>query len=203
MLVADPVPAALRRSSIVCPVCGLLYLRGDKTDESNHRRFHNRFFNGPPIPRLKSLATLQEADRTIVYVNQSSPQPAQALVCAAVERAASDLGEALPLPSHWKCYFVQQGRTAAGFALVQNAVVAYLQADPARKIPCPIGVLRLWVAATHRLRGIATAAVDAARHNEPGMIPRCRVAFSEPTDAGLAFATKYCGTAPFVFDIDV
>jgi pyridoxine/pyridoxamine 5'-phosphate oxidase len=146
---------------------------------------------------------LQEADKTIIYVDDSSPQRARDLVRAAIERAASDLGEAPPLPSHWKCYFVQQGRAAAGFALVRNDVVAYLQSDPARKVSCPIGVLRLWVAAVHRRRGIATAAVDAARHNEPGMVPRCRVAFSEPTDAGLVFATKYCGTAPFVFDIEI
>jgi predicted acetyltransferase len=113
-----------------------------------------------------------------------------------------DLGDGPPFPREWTCYFIQGGRAVIGFALIQSDVHAYLPPRPAHRTVCSVGVLRLWVLAKHRRQGVATTAMDAARHHGGHAIPKCMVAFSEPTEAGLAFATQYCGTELFVFDID-
>jgi N-acetyltransferase len=193
--------ATLCTAPFVCPVCGLLYLRGDKPEESAHRRFHRRFLDGPPVT-ARRLTTLDEGGRTVIYADEASNRQSQAIVASAIARASRDLGDAPPLPPRWECYLVQQGAAVAGFALVQRGVRAYLAGRREHRALCPVGVLRLWVHAAHRRRGIATAAVDAARHHGGAAVPRCMVAFSEPTDAGLAFARAYAATDPFVFDIE-
>jgi hypothetical protein len=187
---------------MVCPICGLLYVHGDKTDESGHRRFHNRFLDGPQVTN-RQLSLIQESNRTVIYVDERSNRKSRDLVLSAISRAAMDLGEAPPFPPHWKCYLVRERKKVIGFALIQTDVSAYLPSNPKHCKTCPIGVLRLWVLGQHRRRGIATTAVDAARHHSLRSIPKCMVAFSEPTEAGLAFARHYCGTEPFLFDIEI
>jgi hypothetical protein len=180
----------------------MLYLHGDKSDESAHRRFHRRFLDGPAI-HASQLTTLQEGGKTVIYVDDTSPRKSQNLVTSAISRASLDLGDAPPLPRGWRCYLVRDGPGVVGFALVRRDVTAYLPSTPGHHAICPVGVLRLWVAGRHRRRGVATAAVDAARHDGLGAVPKCMVAFSEPTEAGMAFAAAYAGTEPFVFDIEL
>jgi N-acetyltransferase len=63
---------------------------------------------------------------------------------------------------------------------------------------CPskavLGIYQLWVHHKHRNRGIASVLVDVARKNMffgYSSIPVQLVAFSSPTESGLAFAQQY------------
>jgi len=58
-----------------------------------------------------------------------------------------------------------------------------------------LGVRLIWVHRSCRKKGLATSLVDALRLHAGGLggspIPAQEVAFSEPTEQGLAFATRY------------
>ena len=185
----------------LCPICGILYTVGDTNDMAMHRRYHERFLDGIPASRINKKDSFEMNGQTIIYVNEKSKQSLKHLVEKAIERAADDLGDAPPLPSQWKCYLMQIKNSIVGFVLIENDVDAYLESNPEKKVKCKLGVLRMWVVAKHRRNGVATTLVDAARHNESSVVAKCAVAFSEPTEAGYAFAHKYCGVEPFVFDI--
>jgi len=78
----------------------------------------------------------------------------------------------------------------------------------------PLGIAVVWVRRSERRRGLATSMVEAARHLAAGAAPGCKraaeltwaaapkvatalpVAFSQPTDLGMAFASSY--TTSFV-----
>ena len=190
-----------RVRAIVCPVCGMLYTAGDKSDVAKHRRYHDRFLDGVPVSRIDKRSCFEENGKTIIYVDEKSKASLQDLVHRAIKRAAEDLGDAPPLPSRWKCYLMQVKTSAVGFVLVENDVNSYLQSNPEKIIRSKVGILRMWVVARHRREGVATTLVDAARHREDGVVTKGSVAFSEPTDAGLAFARNYCGIEPLIFDI--
>lgn len=69
------------------------------------------------------------------------------------------------------------------------------------KISYPLcGIRRLWVAAKHRRRGVATALLDCVLKNLIYLthIPRSHVAFSEPTASGADFAVKFVGREDFI-----
>lgn len=57
-----------------------------------------------------------------------------------------------------------------------------------------IGVNRLWIHKSSRRCGIATRLLDIIRHHmrKDCVVPRERIAFSELTDDGEAFASKFC-----------
>jgi N-acetyltransferase len=63
-----------------------------------------------------------------------------------------------------------------------------------------MGVLRLWVTSSHRLKGIATCLLETARtHFVFGfVVPKSSIAFSDPTSDGRKFATKFCQTSEFL-----
>lgn len=57
------------------------------------------------------------------------------------------------------------------------------------------GVKIIWVAGSHRRRGIARKLLDAARRSLTfgHIIPKQQMVFSQPTADGFAFAKSYCG----------
>jgi hypothetical protein len=74
--------------------------------------------------------------------------------------------------------------------------------------PVMVSVDRVWTHSAHRRNGYATKLVDHIRKNfiQGITLRRCQVAFSLPTEAGMAFASKYCesafGSCPFVVNVD-
>lgn len=190
-----------RLGAVVCPVCNMVYTTGDKADMAKHKRYHNQFLDGVPVSRIDKRNCFEENGKTIICVDETSKPNLQDLVHRAIQRAADDLGDAPPMPPHWKCYLMQVKTSAVGFVLIENNVNSYISSNPQKIIPSKLGVLRMWVAAKHRRTGVATTLLDAARHHEVDTVAKVAVAFSEPTDAGLAFARKYCGVEPLVFDI--
>ena len=182
-----------------CPVCGMVYEKELSEDEISHKRFHDRYINGVYAPRVSKKEMIVESGHNIIFVSQNSNKKSIELVNKSITRAECDLGTAPPLPEKWKCYLAYESSSIIGFCVIENTVDAFLEKDPNRKVSCPIGVLRFWVSPKHRRKGIATIMVDAARHNEKNEIPKCMVAFSDPTVQGMLFAKKYCGNDPFIY----
>lgn len=66
--------------------------------------------------------------------------------------------------------------------------------------PVKCGVSRLWVAMTHRNKGIGTCLMNAMRSNfmYGHILSTHEIAFSAPTEAGKKFASKYTKTDEFL-----
>lgn len=76
----------------------------------------------------------------------------------------------------------------------------YAQMESSSSLPCTsicasskLGVRLIWVAPLSRRSGVAAMLVDAARlrFSLGAAVPRCEVAFSQPTSSGIAFALAY------------
>ena len=66
-----------------------------------------------------------------------------------------------------------------------------------------LGIAVLWTHPRVRHQGIATKLVDAARESVVFgiVVPKPKVAFSSPTEAGWEFAKNYCGgDRPMVYE---
>ena len=181
----------------------MLFQKGVHEDEVSHKRYHERFLEGVYAPRISKRHIISEGDINIVLVNEKSPSKMKKLVEQIIERSSCDLGEAPPLPKGWKCYLAYQKSFIIGYCLVESSVEGFLTEEPTRKVICPLGISRFWVSPKHRKKGVATLMVDSARHEEKANIPKCMVCFSEPTESGMSFAKKYCGTNPFVYFLKV
>lgn len=189
----------MRTQILSCSICGMVYKKGLKDDESSHKRFHDRYLNGIYAPRVSKKEMIIESGYSIISVSEKSSEKLIELVYKSIQRAECDLGTAPPLPQKWKCYMAYCSSSIIGFCIIENNVNAFIEKEPSRKVLCPIGILRFWVSPKNRRKGVATVMVDAARHNEEKEIPKCMVAFSEPTDQGMLFAKNYCGTDPFIY----
>ncbi|KAH0790345.1 N-acetyltransferase eco [Histomonas meleagridis] len=144
-----------------------------------------------------------EGDISVLQVNENSPNNVKKFVTQIIERSSNDLGESPPLPKGWTCYLALQKPFIIGYCLIERNVEGFLLEDSTRKVICPLGIARFWVSPKHRRKGVATLLVDAARQTEKSNIPKCMVCFSEPTDLGMSFAKKYCGTNPFVYCLKI
>lgn len=89
-----------------------------------------------------------------------------------------------------------EGRNPGGASLPDEVQVEGLPAESTQAGGAALGVVLLWTRRAERRRGLATALVDAARQHAAGVVaaplPLAKVAFSQPTDSGFAFARRYC-----------
>ncbi|GAB4832832.1 hypothetical protein Ancab_006847 [Ancistrocladus abbreviatus] len=67
-------------------------------------------------------------------------------------------------------------------------------------IPAVCGIRAIWVSPSNRRKGIATYLLDAVRRSfcVGSVLERSQVAFSQPTSAGRALASKFTGTGSFL-----
>lgn len=172
-----------------------------KEENRVHNRIHNKFLDGVRVRKITPEDTFEESGETIIFASNKSKRSLIRLTHTCIERAARDLGEAPPFPPSWKCYFLVRSSIIIGFSLIENNIESYIEDQPNDKVICPIGILRFWVVEKYRRQGLATILIDAARHHEEEVIPKTMVAFSEPTEDGMNFATHYCGTSPYIYEI--
>lgn len=73
-------------------------------------------------------------------------------------------------------------------------------ADKSRSVKACCGVRFVWVSSEHRRRGLATRLLDMARsHLVHGyVVPRCEMAFSQPTEEGVRLAQCYVQSKQFL-----
>ena len=183
----------------MCPICGVIFNKNNKSDITFHKRVHNDFLSGVISPKIKDSEKINIDGHEIICILPNSRAPLRNLVTKLLERASKDLGEAPSLPEKWKCYAEIKGKYAIGLLLIENNIIGTLKNGKTYK--CPIGILRMWVITKERRTGVCTAMLDAARNNESVIVPYCSIAFSDPTEDGLAFATSYCGAEPYIYHI--
>ena len=217
--------ASLRHVS--CATCGLVYAKGDPSDEKTHAKYHEKFIvdgaSGGMTLKLPTNArvvwTSDDGDVTCIILDEASK----------VERVARGVERELIMPENFVCS-TSGLKAFVCVAKKSNKVLAALFAEKisgafrtleesideakARStggggltVKCGIveekamcGVRAIWTHASARKKGYARAMLNAMRaHLVPGyVVPVKECAFTQPTEAGAALALRYCDDATFL-----
>ncbi|XP_030024132.2 N-acetyltransferase ESCO1 [Manduca sexta] len=196
-----------------CAECGTIYQIGDPQDEHDHLVHHDATdvlrFNG-----WKEECVVGRFG-TARCLRVRGGEPGWRKVDSILDRVVHPyLGyEGKLRGDHLHAYtaflYVDK-KQIVGCLIVEPKTRAYklVSSDPdccsVESYPVKCGVSRLWCHANHRRRGVATHLLDCARASflyGTALVPQ-DLAFSAPTPAGKAFATKYCGTENFYVYLD-
>jgi len=208
-----------------CVRCGLVYAKGDPSDERTHARYHDAFVrdgaHGQMTYKIKADAKCvwmsDDGDVRCVRAEDAS---------AATQKVARGVERELSLPEDW--VFGDASNGVKAFVCVEkrgNKVVGALFAEKVRwgyrtipvsaskdstegstvkhggveeKATC--GVRAIWTHARARKKGYARAMLNAMRaHMVPGyVVPVKECAFTQPTEAGTALALRYSDSDTFL-----
>lgn len=192
---------------IKCTICGMLYTKGEETDEKQHAKYHAEFDNGVKwnvkVERVKKY--LNDKSR-IVEILATDPRPTLDCVNRLIKMSYNDMsaGEDVcklienPITTRFYIY-VNSTNNAIGYICVEKITEAYvlidyessrLESEPSEAF---CGILYLWVHPSHRRQGIATWLLDVARANiqQSRIVSRSRVAVCDPTSQAIPFLNKY------------
>ncbi|XP_060586425.1 N-acetyltransferase ESCO1-like [Ruditapes philippinarum] len=209
-----------------CEVCGMVYTMCEPADEGMHVKFHQSLLNALKFPGWKKEHVVQEFMDTgsrIIMITTESPKYA----IKKVEEINKVMGEELGFPepnltfrSSYKAFiFVSEEKKIEGCCVVEPVREGYRvlpdtqasqssQNHPGHRPwccsdeaePVQIGISRIWVYSQARRKGIATKLLDCVRQWSiyGTVIPKHKVAFSDPTPDGKLLATRYIGTPTFL-----
>ncbi|XP_064382282.1 N-acetyltransferase ESCO2-like [Halichondria panicea] len=203
---------------VTCKLCGMVYTHTQLDDQVEHSRFHSRFVAGVNFPGWKNerVVAILEFGRIIMVLPSESKQHSKKMedIQALVDH---DLGYSVS-PGQAKrvftvflcvakrkimgCVFTE--RIKQGYEVLcdesssfDNLTAWYSSNEPQ---PAVLGINRLWVAANCRRMGVASKLLNSARSCLiPGsVIPKDKMAFTDPTPDGKLFASHYCGRTNFL-----
>ncbi|KAJ8710207.1 hypothetical protein PYW07_009573 [Mythimna separata] len=196
-----------------CSECGAIYQIGDPQDEHDHLVHHNATdvlkFNG-----FKDECVVHRTDsgRCVRVRGGESGWKKVEQLLARVVHPHLGYGNQLPkeLIHTYTAYLYIEKKQIVGCLIVEPKVKAYklIPGDPdccsVEDYPVKCGVSRIWTHINHRRVGIAARLLDCARASflYGEALRASEIAFSAPTAAGKAFATKYCGTPNFYVYLD-
>ncbi|CAL1540314.1 unnamed protein product [Lymnaea stagnalis] len=209
---------------IVCPTCSMVYFKGDPVDEAQHDKHHMRAVKEIKFPGWKVIRVVQEYPETLGSVVLILPSD---LKCKGVSKKldevyqamACDLGDLEITPfyaHHLKVFLYIENKKVCGCCMTEpieegnrilmtdNDSVDASERRPWRcneqSEPAAVGISRLWIPVENRRKGIATKLVDCVRQwfNYGILIPKTKVAFSDPTPDGFNFFQKYMGSSTFL-----
>ncbi|XP_026746563.1 uncharacterized protein LOC113507838 [Trichoplusia ni] len=196
-----------------CTECGTIYQIGDPQDEHDHLVHHN----ATDVLRFNGFKDERIVDRsgTARCIRIRGGEPAWRKVDQLLSRVVHpQLGYGNELPKDqihcYTAYLYIDKKQILGCLIVEPKVRAFklIPGDPdccsVEDYPVKCGISRIWTHINHRRRGIAARLLNCARVSFLyGVALRASdVAFSAPTEAGKAFATKYCGTPNFYVYLD-
>ncbi|KAL7574948.1 hypothetical protein ACA910_010771 [Epithemia clementina (nom. ined.)] len=194
----------------VCRTCGMLFVHGVAADNASHLRICRSFAHGIPFRyahhAARSILVQPNSDKenqnVIVEVRSTDPITVRKKAEAVREIAHKELGFVANDES--KCIF----RTT--FLFVKNGhIIGLLAVEPVREayplllsnlerscssVHATMGVHTIWVLAHFRGQSVASQLLDVARTKflyGPSCLPTSEIAFSSPTEAGIAFASRY------------
>lgn len=188
-----------------CSVCRMLYERGDVIDEKHHQTYHDAFVNGIRLNewKLERILLYMDDVSRILCVLPTDPKHMLNKVDELLRMSDRELGIGVTIDQMSRDFmyllYVTPRRRVAGLVVgerIQQAsrVVCEEPLTVSTQLePAEVGVSRLWVHHNHRGNGIATILVDVLRANlyRECIVPRSKVAFSDPTTDGKDFAKKY------------
>ncbi|XP_059155078.1 N-acetyltransferase ESCO1-like isoform X2 [Physella acuta] len=203
-----------------CPVCSMIYCHADKADEAEHSKFHSRHIEVLKFPGWKKERTVQEYpmdDGRVILILHDDPKYARKKVDEVNQVMRQELGfqdGSSSFSNHnQKVFMFVKDKRICGCCVAEPIQQGYRTIPvndtsggqrPWRcnKIPEPasVGISRLWVSAENRRSGIASKLLDCVRQwfDYGTLIPKSKVAFSDPTPDGQRFSQKYVGTPTFL-----
>ncbi|XP_053395371.1 N-acetyltransferase ESCO2-like [Mercenaria mercenaria] len=209
-----------------CEVCGMVYTMSEPADEAMHVKFHQSLLNVLKFPGWKKEHVVQEYMDTgsrVIMVTAESPKYATRKVEEINKVMGEELGFAEPTLSFRASYkaflYVSEDKKIEGCCVVEPINEGYrvlpdtqssqsaenhpghrpwCSSDQAE--PAVVGVSRIWVYGQARRKGIASKLLDCVRQWSiyGTVIPKNKMAFSDPTPDGKQLATRYIGTPTFL-----
>jgi N-acetyltransferase len=204
----------------VCPICGMLTVHGVEEDNRQHEQICDAYKSGVELQIRRpsgAAAAIRVVSRisstTIIAEIRPTDSPAwQQKLQECLSICNQELGFAVSGGCSGISGTKQIARTTAFLYISHKRVVGLVTAEPvtcgywmetaSERSLTPqkalVGIYQLWTLHGNRGQGIATQLVDAARSKLVfGMqVPKSQVAFSSPTQAGLAFAKNYSPDQP-------
>ena len=197
----------------ICKTCNHLYVIGQPEDEANHKILCSQFQYGIPFAGWKNERVVNKlsSDSRIVEIRSSDASQWLNKVEQVKKIADDEMGFAQsnkPLLEHGEHAFLFiRSKRVIGLCIVQHIEYAYFMGKnntrSKDKCPASIGIYQIWVHHRHRRSGVAKLMVDTIRRKllYGTVIPTNMVAFSSPTENGMAFATSYSSSvSPKVYD---
>ncbi|BFY99614.1 hypothetical protein BsWGS_02654 [Bradybaena similaris] len=206
-----------------CPVCGMVYCHADQVDEAAHAKFHRQHQEVLKFTGWKKERVVQEYPEDlgrVILVMPDDPKYAKKKVEEVNQLMGRELGfhdaSSVPIHPYHKVFLYVEDKQITGCCVAEPVHEGYriipgdldkseesgkrpwcCSPDPE---PVCVGISRLWVSATRRKSGVATKLVDCVRQwfNYGSLIPKNKIAFSDPTPDGRRFAQKYTGTPTFL-----
>nr|XP_045613540.1 N-acetyltransferase ESCO2-like isoform X2 [Procambarus clarkii] len=203
-----------------CSLCGTVYEVGNPVDEASHNLHHDNFVNSVKFSGWKRERLVRDLDHLggrVVMVSSEDPPHYWRKVEEMCEIVDAELGFSGKKPKSGEdikafLYILERRivgcliaeRISNAYKIIPHALLKPGLSHPAccSETPSKVwaGVSRLWVLQSQRGKGIASTLVNSMRDN---MITNYflkvdEIAFSDPTENGLAFAEKYTGKADFL-----
>ena len=190
---------------VLCDKCGMLYVPGVEEDTKQHNSICRSIVLGVSWRQGGRVLETTGEDRIVCLQTKQAQRHSETLTTL-FQIVSNDLG--MPDYTPWKSQskhrpyillYVRDQRVV-GVITVETISQAYRMRNLYEREDTPIkamlGVAVLWTHPKVRHQGIATKLVTAARtHLVFGMVvPKSKIAFSSPTEAGWAFGTQYCST---------
>lgn len=207
--------------SKICSSCRMLYVVGDPIDEKRHTSYCNKIKIGPTLNSISGHRILHSFDEIyhIISINnelKSSKDNIRNILSHILDELGSSLN---CTDKNETIYLYTKEKIVLGCLITENVSVKSLvhltstvkSTDVMTKInhdvnteekindniadtPCTLGIKIIWVHKDYRRRKIANKLVDAARQRFAfgKVLKRDEIAFSQPTNDGLAFALRYC-----------
>lgn len=190
-----------------CKTCNMLYTKGAIEDEEHHSRFHENFVNSIRYRAWKTENTWKQFDdeSKIVVIRPDDPKFMLKKVDEMFTIADQELGINVSLfdclkPDMVFLLYVSNGRIC-GFVVGEPIKEANMYCPDTGMVniidsfPCDIGVPRIWIHFSYRRKGIGTKLLDALRaiFGKENAIDKLKIAFTDPTEEGLAFISTYTG----------
>ena len=202
----------------VCPICGMLTVHGVKEDERQHERICAAYKNGVElqirrpsgaaaavrvVSRISSTTWIAEIRSTDSPVWQTKLQQCLSICNQELGFAMSSSGgSGTKKTARTTAFLYISHKRVVGLVTAEPVTCGYWMETASERSLTPqkalVGIYQLWTLQASRGQGIATQLVDAARSKLVfGMqVPKSQVAFSSPTQAGLAFAKNYAPDQP-------
>jgi len=207
--------------SKVCASCGMLYVIGDPVDEKRHTSYCNKVKIGPTLNSTSGHRILYSFDKVyyIISINNDS-KSSKENIKSILMHVLDELGSSLNCTDkNESIYLYTKEKIVLGCLITETISIKSLvhltstvkstdvmtrinhDVNTAKKVPddiednpCTLGIKIIWVHRDYRRQKIANKLVDAARQRFAfgKVLKRNEIAFSQPTNDGLAFALTYC-----------
>ncbi|ALC43774.1 eco [Drosophila busckii] len=188
-----------------CHQCGLVYTVHEPEEEQLHLEYHESIhvlrFKGWIDEDIVAVCPDWAPDGRIIRITERAPAARLQRLKELVIVVDKELGySSYIVPSTFVAYFAVRKQQIVGLCLVQPLAQAYrfIQVDGTdyfseETFEASCGVSRIWVTPLQRRRGIATKLLRVVQSQTilGSDIPRDRIAFSTPTDAGRALAQHF------------